>query len=233
VGYINYWNLTSVSGKVSSFRNVRSCLNPVELKDNWYFNFSWQWVWRWLSCELLHHVVWWKFTEILGVLAASIIKIVIVLMMMLRIQKISLKSWSRGQLSWLKVFVILVIPPTLWKKNWVLCSICVSRTLHIVLDPSEDDNKLSVPYLWGKVPGQANAYCTHAPNTHWSWITIWVWDLQVPLINAPRCHWPFLWGTQWGWEAAVSLLSEDSSICQQWKENVCQCQLLPKPHSGG
>jgi hypothetical protein len=39
------------------------------------FSFSQQWVWRWLSFGMLCDVVWYKFTDISGVLTASIIMV--------------------------------------------------------------------------------------------------------------------------------------------------------------
>jgi hypothetical protein len=39
----------------------------------WNFRFSQRRVWRWLSCQMLRHVVWWKFTDSSEVLVASII----------------------------------------------------------------------------------------------------------------------------------------------------------------
>jgi hypothetical protein len=38
--------------------------------------------WRWLSSRLLHHVVWWKLTDISEVLAASIIRAILIALMM-------------------------------------------------------------------------------------------------------------------------------------------------------
>jgi hypothetical protein len=47
------------------------CRGNMEMS---YFRFSWRRVWRWLSSELLRCVVWQKITDVLEVLAASIIR---------------------------------------------------------------------------------------------------------------------------------------------------------------
>jgi hypothetical protein len=40
----------------------------------WDFRFSRWWVRRWLSSGMLRYIVWWKFTDVSEVLAASIIR---------------------------------------------------------------------------------------------------------------------------------------------------------------